>query len=49
LKRALSRFARQIAIPKTVKDFHQSCGYFCGKLRPMEVGWSESEAFEASA
>jgi hypothetical protein len=38
LKRALGRFARQIAIPKTVKDFHQTCGYFCGKLASMEVG-----------
>jgi hypothetical protein len=33
LIRALGRFARQIAIPKTVKDFHETSGYFCGKLR----------------
>jgi hypothetical protein len=37
LIRALGHFARQIAIPKTVKDFHQTCGYFCGKLGSMEV------------
>jgi hypothetical protein len=46
LKRALDRFARQIAIPKTVKDFHETCGYFCAKLASMEVGQSESEHFE---
>jgi hypothetical protein len=38
MKRSLRRFARQIAIPKTVKDFHETCGYFCGKLKPSEVG-----------
>jgi hypothetical protein len=38
LKRALGRFARQISIPKTVKDFHQTCGYFCGKLGSREGG-----------
>jgi hypothetical protein len=37
LKQALGRFAHQIAIPKTVKDFHQTCGYFCGKPGPMDV------------
>ena len=31
LIRALGHFARQIAIPKTVKDFHQTCGYFLWK------------------
>jgi len=36
-KRALGRFARQIAIPKTVKDFHETCGYCCGKLGSIEV------------
>jgi hypothetical protein len=44
--RRLARFARQIAIPKTVKDFHESCGYFCGKLCPREVrksGFGHSE------
>jgi hypothetical protein len=46
LKRALGRFARQIAIPKTVKDFHQTCGYFCGKLGSIEVAQSESEHSE---
>jgi hypothetical protein len=35
---ALGHFARQIAIPKTVKDFHQTCEYFCGKLGSIEVG-----------
>src|SRR6516162_838226 len=38
MKRSLRRFARQIAIPKTVKDFHETCGYFCGQLKPSEVG-----------
>ena len=32
LIRALGHLARQIAIPKTVKDFHQICGYFVGNL-----------------
>jgi hypothetical protein len=31
------RFGRQIAIPETVKDFHETCGYFCGKLGSREV------------
>ena len=38
MKRSLRRFARQIAIPKTVKDVHETCGYFSGKLKPSEVG-----------
>ena len=46
LIRALGHFARQIAIPKTVKDFHQTCGHFCGKLGSMEVGWGDSEHSE---
>jgi hypothetical protein len=45
LKRALGRFARQIPIPKTVKDFHETCGYFCGKLKSREV---EQSGFEHS-
>jgi hypothetical protein len=43
LKRVPGHFARQIAIPKTGKDFHETCGYFCGKLGFMEVAESESE------
>src|SRR6516165_4321126 len=38
MKRSLRRFARQIAIPKTVKDVHETCGYFSGKLKASEVG-----------
>ena len=46
LIRALGHFARQTAIPKTVKDFHETGGYFCGKLGSIEVTQSESERSE---
>jgi hypothetical protein len=46
LIRALGHFARQIAIPKTDKDFHETGGYFCGKLGSIEVAQSESEHSE---
>jgi len=46
VKWALGHFARQIAIPKTVKDFHETGGYFCGKLGSIEVAQSESEHSE---
>jgi hypothetical protein len=46
LTRALGHFARQIAIPKTVKDFHETGGFFCGKLGSIEVAHSESEHSE---
>ena len=31
MKRSLRRFARQIAIPKTVKDFHENLWIFLWK------------------
>jgi hypothetical protein len=38
LKRALGRFARQIAIPKTVKRFPPCLWVFLWKLRSREAG-----------